>query len=178
MGSRSHPLRGSHDSSSGNPGRPRSGGGRTKPDWYYRQSGVIPLRNRYHHPSFLLITSRKGSRWLIPKGIVEPSLSPRASAAQEALEEAGIRGSIEPTPLGRYRYRKWGGMCTVTVFVMDVTEVLDDWPEASSRRRRWVAAPDAARLLSRSGLKRLVRRLARNLQQPPNNPEIRAPYSP
>ena len=57
----------------------------------------------------LLVTSRKGTRRVLPKGVVEPDLSPAASAAKEALEEAGICGPIDHEPLGTYQYRKWGG---------------------------------------------------------------------
>jgi len=111
---------------------------RTRPDWYYRQSAVIPYRRTADCLEVLLITSRKGKRWIVPKGVVEPHLTPPQSAAQEALEEAGIRGDVDAQPLGSYRYEKWGGVCAVEVFPMVVTEELDAWPEAGFRRREWV----------------------------------------
>ena len=62
------------------------------PAWMYRQSAVIPYRKRPNGLEVLLVTSRKGTRWVLPKGVVEPGMTPAASAAREALEEAGIRG--------------------------------------------------------------------------------------
>jgi 8-oxo-dGTP pyrophosphatase MutT (NUDIX family) len=101
----------------------------------YRQSAVIPYRRGPSGLEVLLVTSRKGTRWVLPKGVVEPDLSPAASAAKEALEEAGVRGAIDDEPLGTYQYWKWGGTCTVQVFAMEVEEEVAHWPEASTRRR-------------------------------------------
>ena len=47
------------------------------------------------------------------KGIKDPGLSPRESAAKEALEEAGIEGEIADAALGSYTCEKWGATCTV-----------------------------------------------------------------
>jgi 8-oxo-dGTP pyrophosphatase MutT (NUDIX family) len=53
---------------------------------------------------FLLVRSRGGNRWTFPKGTVDASdASPAAAAAREALEEAGVVGTIDPVPLGTYR---------------------------------------------------------------------------
>ena len=47
----------------------------------YRQSGVIPFRRRGAAIEILLITSRSGKRWVVPKGSVEPDLTPAESGA-------------------------------------------------------------------------------------------------
>jgi 8-oxo-dGTP pyrophosphatase MutT (NUDIX family) len=90
--------------------------------------------------------------------VVEPNLSPAASAANEALEEAGVRGAIDEEPLGTYHYRKWGGTCTVQVFAMEVEEEVADWPEASTRRRAWLAIDDAKRRVDEEGLRQIFDR--------------------
>jgi ADP-ribose pyrophosphatase YjhB (NUDIX family) len=112
----------------------------------YRQSAVIPYRRGPSGLEVLLVTSRKGTRWVLPKGVVEPDLSPAASAANEALEEAGVSGAIDAEPLGTDQYRKWGGICTVQVFAMEVEEEVADWPRGqhaqagvADRRRRQAA---------------------------------------
>lgn len=107
----------------------------------------------------LLVTSRSGKRWIVPKGIVERELTPAESAAKEAWEEAGVLGVLSPDPIGSYRYAKWGGTCTVEVFVLDVEEAADQWPEPH-RRRRWVGAAEAAEALREPELRALVLRLA------------------
>ncbi|MGH2414042.1 MAG: NUDIX hydrolase, partial [Microcystaceae cyanobacterium] len=87
---------------------------------YIEQSGVIPYRISNKKIEVLLITSRKGKHWVIPKGIIEPNMTPQTSAAQEALEEAGILGEVLPTSIGSYTYNKWGGTCRVKVFLLRV----------------------------------------------------------
>jgi phosphohistidine phosphatase len=129
------------------------------PDWFYRQSGTIPFRVRDGAIEVLLITSLSRRRWIIPKGVVEPGLTPEQSAAHEALEEAGVRGDLA-RPLGSYKVRKWEGICTITVFPMQVTEELETWPEVKQRERRWVSVDEACRLVQKPVLRALIRRLA------------------
>jgi 8-oxo-dGTP pyrophosphatase MutT (NUDIX family) len=124
----------------------------------YRQSAVIPYRQGQEGLEVLLVTSRKGTRWVLPKGAVEPGLSPTASAANEALEEAGVRGAIGAEPLGTYQYRKWGGTCAVQVFALAVEEEEADWPEADTRRRAWLAIDEARRRVDEEGLKQIFDR--------------------
>ena len=71
------------------------------------------------------------------------------AAAREALEEAGVIGTIAPAPLGRYVYdkilRSGAAVRTeVAVFPMVVSEELAEWPEASVRTRRWFSLTEAA----------------------------------
>ena len=104
------------------------------------------------------MTSRKGKRWVLPKGVVEPELAPAVSAEKEALEEAGVRGAIDDRPLGTYQYRKWGGTCTVQVHTMAVTAVLDEWEE-SYRDREWVSLDEAVARVEEDDLKRILQSL-------------------
>ena len=134
--------------------------GRTRPDWYYRQSAVIPWRPRGAGREVLLITSRKRKRWVVPKGIHEPGLSAGESAAREAQEEAGVAGEVSAAPLGRYEYRKWGGTCRVEVYGMRVTAVHEEWPE-SFRDRRWLAPEEAASRVDEPDLRRLILEIGR-----------------
>ena len=137
--------------------------GKTKPDWMYRQSAVIPYRRAADGLEVLLITSRKGKRWVLPKGVVEPHLTPPQSAAQEAFEEAGIRGTVDERPLGSYSYEKWGGVCEVQVFAMAVTDQLEEWPEAFMRRREWLPRVRATERLDEADLKAILDELPNRL---------------
>jgi 8-oxo-dGTP pyrophosphatase MutT (NUDIX family) len=106
----------------------------------------------------LLITSRKERRWIIPKGVIEHDFTARNSAAKEALEEAGVKGSVQSKPLGIYRHRKWGRTCTVKVYPMLVTRIFKVWEEAD-RDRKWVSLEKALKLVSDGGLKRVMKKL-------------------
>jgi len=131
----------------------------TRPSWFYRQSGVIPFRQVDGRLEVLLVTTRRHKGWIIPKGIIEPGLSAAESATREAWEEAGIRGAIGSAPAGEYRYAKWGGICTVQVFLFRVDEVLERWPETAIRGRIWVSPQEAAVRVREEELQPLLSRL-------------------
>jgi 8-oxo-dGTP pyrophosphatase MutT (NUDIX family) len=120
-----------------------------RPSSWYRQSAVVPYRVDEDRVEILLITSRRGRRWIVPKGIVEHQLTAAESAAREAYEEAGVLGTVAPDPIGEYEYEKWGGVCAVTVFAMKVHTVLGEWPEAGTRERRWMPIREAARTVKK-----------------------------
>lgn len=133
---------------------------RQTPEYFYRQSAVIPYREGPQGLEILLVTNRSRQRWIVPKGVVEPFMSAAESARKEAIEEAGVEGEVDTTPLGRYQYPKWGGTCTVEVFPLRVTNQFPIWEE-SFRDRRWFSAAEATSLLREPALQDLVRRLAR-----------------
>jgi 8-oxo-dGTP pyrophosphatase MutT (NUDIX family) len=128
------------------------------------QSGVIPYRREQGQLQVLVITSSDGLRWVVPKGLIEPDLTPVESACMEALEEAGVTGNVSPNPFGSYTYVKWGKTCRVEVFGLEVTEVLDRWQEMT-RTREWVSVEEAAARVSDPGLRALLRDLPNQLGQ-------------
>ena len=134
----------------------------TKPAWWYRQSGVIAYRRKTDlvELEVLLITSKKRKRWIIPKGIIDPGLSPQESALKGAFEEAGIKGKIDDWSIGEYTREKWGGTCVIVVFLLEVTEMFDAWPESSVRKREWVRVQEAIRRVEEPQLQVLFRQLS------------------
>lgn len=128
------------------------------PEHFYKQSAVIPYRQGVGGLEVLLITSRKKKRWVIPKGVKERHMSAQASAANEALEEAGVEGRVHERALGCYRYQKWGGECTVEVFAMFVETVHEEWLEGH-RDRRWLPPEQAAAIVDEEALKGLILKL-------------------
>lgn len=127
-----------------------------RPPWFYRQSAVIPYRASEAGIQVLLVTSRGGKHWIIPKGIIDPGMTAVESGCKEAYEEAGVRGRPRPTALGKYRYNKWGGVCTVEVFALEVLSVSATWPESAIRRRQWMDVKEAAEALEEPELKKLI----------------------
>ena len=129
------------------------------PDWIYRQSAVLPYRQGPDGLEVLLVTSRKRSRWVLPKGIVEPGLTAPQSAAKEAREEAGVDGHVGAESLGSYRYKKWGGTCEVEVFPMEVRVEKEAWPEMQIRQREWMTLGEASNRVTEKRLKEILRGL-------------------
>ncbi|MBT00597.1 MAG: hypothetical protein CMI01_18285 [Oceanospirillaceae bacterium] len=138
---------------------------RDRPAYYYTQSAAIPYRIQSGEVEVLLITSSSGRYWVLPKGIVEPGLSPQASAAKEAREEAGIEGNVQEQALGQYRQAKWGAHCDIQVYPMRVTRELPDkeWEE-THRERRWLPLKQACSFLKNPDLAEIARILPEHLQ--------------
>ena len=139
---------------------------RSRPAYYYRQSSVVPFRRTAKGLEVLIISSSKKKHWVIPKGIHDPGFSAQASAAKEALEEAGIEGTVLDMPIGAYSYPKWDAVCDVTVYPMEVTHELDeaDWDE-SHRGRKWCSVDEAASLVLNPDVKRMIARLPMALEE-------------
>lgn len=130
----------------------------------FQQYAALPWRQG-SMLEILLITSRETQRWVIPKGWPMDGYSDSEAAAQEAYEEAGIRGKTASRSLGSYTYSKRirsGGRtrCRVDVFAMEVNEVLDLWPEAHQRRRQWFSPEDAAAHVNEPELAQIIRAAA------------------
>lgn len=129
------------------------------------QYGVIPYRIEDGAVRILLITSRETRRWVIPRGNPIRALLPHETAAREAFEEGGVRGTASPRMLGRYHYRKRRKDGTIDhadvhVFALLVTSQAADWPEMHERQRGWYDPEAAADVVDEPGLRRLILKLS------------------
>lgn len=131
------------------------------------QSAALPYRARDGRVEVLLVTSRGGRGWIIPKGKIEPRLGSAASARREAREEGGVDGEIGPAPFDQYRHGGDGGPL-VEVYLMRATRELRSWPEQHQRERRWMPVDDAARLAADAGVERVLRGAAAHLASLPH----------
>lgn len=138
-------------------------------DGVCEQYGALCWRLRQGALEVLLVTSRDTGRWVIPKGWPIKGLSPEASAAREAFEEAGAEGKPCPTCLGLYSYDK--GLiragdnvapmriavpCVVAVYGLKVKTLLPTWPEMHQRRRKWFNPRKAAQKVAEPELRALL----------------------
>lgn len=131
---------------------------RPEPDEVCDQAGALC---RDAAGAVLLVTSLDTGRWVLPKGWPMPGRTLAETALQEAWEEAGVRGRIQPEPMGNYVYpklRKGGALvtCRVWVFPVVAVELADTWPEAARRRRAWLAPDAAAQAVVEPGLRDLL----------------------
>lgn len=116
------------------------------------QAAAIPFKE----DSICLITSSSGKRWVIPKGRLEPGKTVPEIALQEAWEEAGLVGILHPDPVGNYDYEKYGNTYHVTVLLMEVTAMADEWPESRLRERRWLGYTQALTQITDPGLRAVL----------------------
>jgi 8-oxo-dGTP pyrophosphatase MutT (NUDIX family) len=132
------------------------------------QYGVIPYRRATDRIEIMLITSRNTRRWVVPKGWPIGRKPSREVARLEALEEAGLEGTIGKRPCGSFHYQKRlkdGSIvvCRVRVFAFEVERQLETWLERSERKRRWFDSERAIKLVREQELKDLIGTLVRVL---------------
>jgi len=122
------------------------------------QSGVIAYKRNKGVLKILLVTNTGKSEWIVPKGKLEPDMTPQQSALQEALEEGGVKGVISGEVLGAYTFekRKSGRLCRVELFPMQVDKEIKNWTEKSKRERRWCTVPEALELVANPELRHLI----------------------
>ena len=126
-----------------------------------KQCAALPYQVRDGEMRVLIITSRATKRWIVPKGWLKPDVEPHVVAAEEAFEEAGLEGQIEPQPIGSYHYIKRLHAlsfvrCKVDVYPMQVTDDRSDWPEKAQRTLAWLSPTEAANRLSDRDLAKIV----------------------
>lgn len=127
-----------------------------------RQAAALPYRTSPHGGFEVLLVSRQGGGWGLPKGGVKKGHTPERTAALEALEEAGVLGQLG-AQLGSFDYRKAGRKRHVLVFPLHVEQVLERWEEDDVRLRVWVALPEAPRMVERRDCQRLLVRFRHEL---------------
>ena len=118
-----------------------------------QQAAAIPIRLG----QVCLVSSRNGKRWVIPKGCLELGKTASEIALQEAWEEAGLVGLLQPEPVGSYLYDKNGITCHVLVYVLHVLDIRDEYPEMGFRERCWVSPAEAVTRIEERGLREILR---------------------
>jgi 8-oxo-dGTP pyrophosphatase MutT (NUDIX family) len=118
------------------------------------QVAAVCFRRRGTVVEFLLVTTNGGNKWTFPKGSPEPRLSHSQSAEQEAAEEAGALGTIEPRHFHLYLHSKgvfWqpGGVqeYVVKAFLMEIHRQRQ--PDEPLRRPTWFGADEARQRLAK-----------------------------
>ncbi|KAL6890220.1 hypothetical protein ACP4OV_008983 [Aristida adscensionis] len=99
----------------------------------------------------LMISTPKRSDLIFPKGGWEDDESIDEAACREAFEEAGVKGILSATPLGEWIFKSKSkqnscgiqGACKGFIFALQVTELLESWPEQVTHGRRWVPIEEA-----------------------------------
>lgn len=126
------------------------------------QFAALPFRvKKKGDVEVMLISSLDTGRWIIPKGWPMDGMRPAEAAAEEAWEEAGIRGRVFDDVLGLYSYSKWldeelSLPCIVVVFGLEVSHLDDSFPEAGARKRKWLTPKKAAQRVDEPELKQII----------------------
>lgn len=125
----------------------------------YNEAGVLPYKiEKNGNLKFMFITTRKGKKWSVPKGLIEKHLDAKTTAAKEAMEEAGIEGEIADEKLGDFHFGKWGGICKVSVYPMRITHTREVWEEMYERNRKWFNLKEALKRIKNQELEEIIKK--------------------
>jgi 8-oxo-dGTP pyrophosphatase MutT (NUDIX family) len=118
------------------------------------QVAAVCYRHNGRGLEFLLVNTNGGGKWTFPKGAPESGMSHSRAAEREALEEAGVRGHIEPRHFHLYLHSKgvfWKppGVreFVVKAFLMEVEQTAS--PEEPMRNPTWFAPDEAKKTVAK-----------------------------
>ncbi|XP_065174368.1 diphosphoinositol polyphosphate phosphohydrolase 1-like [Sycon ciliatum] len=113
-------------------------------DGFRRRAGCIIFRNNEEKEILLVSSSSRQHMFIVPAGGVDPGETLSECAVREALEEAGVRGTLARF-LGVYEHKLTRHR--TAVFVMYLTELmeLDQWKvfQQTTRNRAWFSLQEA-----------------------------------
>ncbi len=128
------------------------------------QIGAMPFLFRRGKLFIVLVTTSSGNRWIVPKGHLEPHMTRHQVALEEAAEEAGAVGAIEP---GFRSSCHFDNGRELQIYPLRVSTLLKRWPEATVRKRMVVPLAKALKTVQDKGLVRCMERLSRRLKEHP-----------
>ncbi|MFQ3264292.1 MAG: ADP-ribose pyrophosphatase YjhB (NUDIX family) [Colwellia sp.] len=117
-----------------------------------KQYGVLPFIKEKNKQKVVLISSCESKKWIVPKGHKINKLTKRATALQEAFEEAGIKGYIKRKKPLIFEIKSHGKTVTLVLYFMKVKELLLLWPENKKRKRKIVKLTKAKEMVAWQGL--------------------------
>jgi 8-oxo-dGTP pyrophosphatase MutT (NUDIX family) len=107
----------------------------------------------------VLVTSRKGESWILPKGNRAKKRSDRLQAKREAFEEAGLQGSLN---CKHYDFNSFEKSKNLRVYTMRVKTILNDFPE-KNQRKRMVTTFDRAEKMVKGEYLEIIRELRKKI---------------
>ncbi|CAG8581377.1 5377_t:CDS:2 [Paraglomus brasilianum] len=122
-------------------------------------AGCVPVNTETRQ--VLLVTQRKKSGWVLPKGGWENDESQQEAAARETYEEAGAKGKVT------HFLGQWDSLtinnatgCPKKMFLffeMEVDSVEDKWPEMQERNRAWFAYEEAVKMIGEPFMREVLK---------------------
>jgi 8-oxo-dGTP pyrophosphatase MutT (NUDIX family) len=133
------------------------------------EAGAIVFRTDRGSVEILLVGALKDStKWIFPKGHLNPSESHAAAALREAAEEAGITGIVTGLVGPTLLFQSGTESVAVEYYLV---RMIEEEAALEERPRRWATVPEALALLSFEDARQLLRSAAKTLEQRLNSKE-------
>jgi 8-oxo-dGTP pyrophosphatase MutT (NUDIX family) len=129
-----------------------------------RQAGAIVVREHAGATQVLLVRAKQDpSRWIFPKGHIEPGESAPEAAARELREEAGVVGRVI-RPVGVSRFQSGAEQVEVTYYLARFAGIA---PTSEVRSSEWLSLEEAKQRLSFGDARDLLDQAVRALRGKP-----------
>jgi 8-oxo-dGTP pyrophosphatase MutT (NUDIX family) len=129
----------------------------------HREIGALPYRIRKNGIELILVTTRDGKRWILPKGQPEKRMSHPDVAKMEAYEEAGVLGAIDKDKHAEVVLSRGVKRTRLRIYPLRSKKVLKEYPESDRRKRIIVQPDDALKMISDKSLRKCVKTLLRKV---------------
>jgi 8-oxo-dGTP pyrophosphatase MutT (NUDIX family) len=126
-----------------------------------RQAGAIVVREHEGGTQVLLVRAKQDpSRWIFPKGHIDPGESAPEAAARELREEAGVVGRVI-RPVGVLRFPSGAEQVEVTYYLARFGGFA---PTSEVRSSEWLSLEEAKQRLSFGDARDLLDKAVRVLR--------------
>ena len=107
----------------------------------------------------MLVTSRSGDSWILPKGNRAKKRSDRVQVKREAFEEAGLQGALDRR---RFDFKSSGNSKKLRIYSMRIRKLHINFPEKKERKRILVPFDQAEKIVKKEYLE-VVRELRKRV---------------
>ena len=109
------------------------------------RSGTVPyVIEDDGNISVLLVTPRKGGKWILPKGNIARGMNRFHSAVKETCEEAGVLGDAREVLLG---IQESNNHQFIEFYPLEIRQILPEWQESGIRSRLFFPLEEARKEL-------------------------------
>jgi hypothetical protein len=118
---------------------------------------VIPFRHAAAGVQFCLVSPVADSRWEFPKVSLDHEDQSLAVLLGRAAEAMGLRGHLQfEEPLGHFDATRGSESRSMTGYLLQVDETVEEWPLQGDYRRLWCLAEEARIRIRRKPLRRFI----------------------
>lgn len=129
-----------------------------------KEVGAFVYKYKKGRLKLLLVSNRKQTRWILPKGQIEKHVPDSTIALTEAYEEAGIIGLIDTRlPPEVVYYESSTGPVALHIYPMKIKTKLKKWPESHFRKRAMVDIKTALLMVRKQALADLISNFSSHL---------------
>ncbi len=133
---------------------------------YVKEIGAFVYRVDDSGLRLVLVSNRRGNRWILPKGHPEKRLDDRKVALLESREEAGVVGVIDRRQTREIiDFSAKRGRVKMFVYAVVCQRLLDDWKERHFRMRAVVDVETACLMVRNRALQKVIKRFGKKIER-------------